>query len=296
MGLSSEGSIQWKETESHMGLRHEEERQGYQTEQTGSELEKGSEWTGSESIQREPPFVRAVSLNVNSLNKKTSIISEFITENHLDVLFLTETRLKLNTADDVLRDASPPNFSFFRHVSERTGRRGVAIQFSPVSHGRQIQFDNKETFECVVTVLKHDEWEEPVLSIDLYRPPPKTLITIRKFLKEFQELLNEFSQNYDNILGTGDFNIWVDCDKKKYVKEFKQLLSDNGFGMHPNEPTFHRSNHTLDLVLFRNVEVPHGEVWDHHISDHKPVQFDLRPVPRDKRKKQDEDRKRLKKG
>ncbi|XP_033973272.1 uncharacterized protein LOC117472210 [Trematomus bernacchii] len=79
MSLSSERSIQGKETESHMGLRHEEERQGHQTERTGSELEKGSEWTGSESIQRETPFVRATLLNVNSMNKKTSNISEFIT-------------------------------------------------------------------------------------------------------------------------------------------------------------------------------------------------------------------------
>ncbi|XP_034091051.1 uncharacterized protein LOC117558771 isoform X2 [Gymnodraco acuticeps] len=49
MSLSSaEGSIQGKETESHMGLRHEEERQGHQTEWTGSDQEKGSECTGSE--------------------------------------------------------------------------------------------------------------------------------------------------------------------------------------------------------------------------------------------------------
>ncbi|XP_010786487.1 uncharacterized protein isoform X3 [Notothenia coriiceps] len=49
MSLSSaEGSIQGKETEFHMGLRHEEERQGHQTEWTGSDQEKGSECTGSE--------------------------------------------------------------------------------------------------------------------------------------------------------------------------------------------------------------------------------------------------------
>ena len=153
----------------------------------------------------------------------------------LDVLFSTETFLKLDTAHDVLREASAPDFTSFHHVSELIGRRGVATQVSPVLHGEQIQFDNSiKTFECVVTALKHDEWEEPVLSINLYRPPEKTLITISNFRKEFQELLDEISINYNNIIVTGDLNIWVDCDWRTHAPEGADppLRSLSGSGPH----------------------------------------------------------------
>ncbi|KAL3046073.1 hypothetical protein OYC64_004145 [Pagothenia borchgrevinki] len=217
------------------------------------------------------------------MNNKTSITSELITGKQLDVLFSTETWLKLETADKVLRNATPEDFRFFLHVSrEVSGHRGTAIQFSKVLHGKQMQFDNKETFECVVTVLQHTEWEEPVLSINLYRPPKKNLTTIRNFLDEFQELLNQVYKNDKNIIVTGDFNIWVDCDEITYVKEFKELLSENGFDMHPMEPT-HCYGHTLDLVLCKNVEISDVKVHD-NISDHNTVYFNWRPVPRDKRK------------
>ncbi|KAL3054434.1 hypothetical protein OYC64_006716 [Pagothenia borchgrevinki] len=216
------------------------------------------------------------------MNNKTSNISKLITENKLDVFFSTETWLKSETtADNVLEEASPPNFRSFHHVSSEDGRRGVATQVSPVLHGRDKRVNNIKTFECVVTILEHKEWEKRVLSINLYRPPVKNLITIRNFLDEFQELLNMAYKKYNNIIVTGDFNIWVDCDNKTYVKEFLEFLRVNSFGMHPNEPTFSRSTHFLDLVLFRNVEVSGVKVREDQISDHYTVYFKWRPVQRD---------------
>ncbi|KAI4787179.1 hypothetical protein KUCAC02_036640 [Chaenocephalus aceratus] len=243
---------------------------------------------GGEGTQKQcclNTLVRAALLNVNSMEKKTSKISELITENQLAVLFTTETRLKSGLKSDmVLREASPPNFNFFYHVSEVTGRRGVAVQFSTlVLEGEQIQFQNTNTFEYVVAVLKHTEWEEPVLSINLYRPSEKTsqnLSTITNFLDEFQKLWDQVHEKYNNIIVTGDFNIWVDYDWMAYVTEFNKFLSCNDLDRHPNKPTFRRSSHILDLVLSRNVEVSDVEVKDNNISDHKTVYFKLKPKRR----------------
>ncbi|XP_010779307.1 uncharacterized protein [Notothenia coriiceps] len=226
-------------------------------------------------------FVRAALLNVNSMKEKTSKISKLITDNQLNVFFSTETWLKSSM---VLRKASPPNFDFIHHLSKVTGRRGVAIQFSTDLQVKEIPKDKEmKTFEYVVAVLKHDEWEEPVLSINLYRPSEKTSYTvdiITNFLEELQELLDQVLQNYNNILVTGDFNIWVDCEEMKYVQKFLNFLSDNSLVLHPTESTVSRSNHILDLVLVRNVEMSDVKVQNDHISDHYTVYFDLRPERR----------------
>ncbi|XP_035511382.1 uncharacterized protein LOC118323510 [Morone saxatilis] len=144
--------------------------------------------------QTPPGTIKVGLLNVRSMNNKQSRILELITQNNLDVFLTTETWLRDNNADTVLREASPQNYTY--HYQLRVGQRGggVANQFRQELQGENIPFDSITTFGCVVTVLHHDEWNQPVPIINVYHPPGYNKDQFRTFLDEFQKVKRLFQQ------------------------------------------------------------------------------------------------------
>ncbi|XP_051244370.1 uncharacterized protein LOC127356568 isoform X7 [Dicentrarchus labrax] len=233
------------------------------------------------TIQTPPGTIRVGLLNVRSMNNSRSRILELITQNNLDVFLTTETWLREDNADRVLREVSPQNYHYYYQV--RVGQRGggVANQFSQELQGENIPFDSLTTFECVVTVLHHDEWNQPVPVINVYHPPGYNRDQFRTFLDEFETLLAHFN-NYNSLIVTGDFNIWVDQERRSFTDEFYHIWPIYNLEQHVREPT-HEGGHTLDLVLTRNVEISGLVVRNDGISDHYTVDFKARPVSKDKR-------------
>ncbi|XP_036943967.1 nucleolin-like [Acanthopagrus latus] len=235
-----------------------------------------------------PGTIRLGFLNVQSMNKKENVISELIKQNKLDLLLLNETWLKRKKLK-VLHKASPKGFK--AHYQVRPGKKrggGVANLFlkalqrkpkSSDSSGKKIK---TTTFEFVVTELQHDDWNQPVLIINLYHPPGNSKEEFRKFLNEFQSLLDEV-ENYSSFIVTGDFNIHVNKvrrsnnkDRRSYTDEFYHVWPLYNLTQHVEEPT-HEAGNTLDLVLTRNVEVSGLFVQDDGVSDHYTVYFYAKP-------------------
>ncbi|XP_076607632.1 uncharacterized protein LOC143333471 [Chaetodon auriga] len=252
----------------------QEESDQVESDQEESDQEE-SDQEESDQEESDPAAIRVGLLNVRSMNNKPSDIKELITENKLDVLATTETHLNKARGDSVLRKASPDNFGFYHEVRGSRGG-GVAIQFSlELAHG-QIPFGVTTTFEYVATVLQRDEWDEPVLMINLYRRPGDNRGRFRPFLNEFEELLDEVFKKYNSIIVTGDFNIWVDYTKNSSL-EFEFLLLLRNLRQHVCEAT-HERGHTLDLVITRNVQISGLKVQNDHISDHYTVLFNAWPA------------------
>ncbi|KAF1380247.1 hypothetical protein PFLUV_G00184850 [Perca fluviatilis] len=247
-----------------------------------------------------PAAIRVALLNLWSMNNKTSRILELITQTNLDVFLSTETFLREDTADRVLREATPSNFNFYYQARASRGG-GTAIQFTQALQGQQIHFYFITTFEFVAAVLQHEEWDEPILIVNMCHRPGYNLTQFRAFLDEFQTLLDLLIiVDCNSIIVTGDFNIWVDVENRRAIDEFDWLLLINDLDQHVQEPT-HRAGHFLDLVITRNVEIFDLFVLDNGISDHYTVYFNARPVSKDTREKtkesmeQDEQAKRFKK-
>ncbi|KAK2894274.1 hypothetical protein Q8A73_016758 [Channa argus] len=203
-----------------------------------------------ESRPKASTAVRVALLNVQSMNNKRREVLDIITQNNLDVLCTTETWLQRHTGRDVLRDASPHDFSFYHQVRPYRGG-GVAVQFLNTLLHKRFHFNCKITrFEFVATVLKHNEWEEPVLIVNVYRPPGSNLIEFQEFLDQFKELLKQ-AESYKCVILTGDFNIWFDPETRSFTDEFLWLLPIYDFVQHVKVPT-HEAGHILDLVFSRN--------------------------------------------
>lgn len=203
-------------------------------------------------------------LNLRSMRNKGNKVLKLIESNSLNVFLTTETWLPGCIARTFLWEASPQNFTSY-YWSRDGGGGGVASQFSDILQTRQLQCANTTTFESVVTEVKHDEWDEPMLIVALYRPPRGRFST---FLDQFQMLLDAFN-NYSSIIIAGDFNIWVDCNTAR-TRKFQDVLEKYNFQQQVKSPT-HCKNHTLDLFISRNVEVSHLFVRNNTISDHCTV-------------------------
>ncbi|KAF3700637.1 hypothetical protein EXN66_Car016324 [Channa argus] len=230
-------------------------------------------------------------LNVRSLNNKVLRILQLIIKNTLDVVCTTETWSKEETGDAVLRRASPADFRFYYQARPSRGG-GAAIQVTPLLQSAQILFKCKTTtFEVAAAVLQHRDWDEPVLVISLYRRGASGA-KYDTFLDEFQDVLFEIFNLCDNIIVTGDFNIWVDDLRRG--ERFRCLLQAYDLSQHVREPT-HRRGHTLDLVITRNVKTSCLYVQNDGISDHYSIYFKARPKSRHtcekSKRKKDKDKK-----
>ncbi|XP_018542727.2 uncharacterized protein LOC108890346 [Lates calcarifer] len=213
-------------------------------------------------------------LNVRSINKKKSNISQLLKQLNMSVFCITETWTKKETAEKVLRESSAQNHSVCSVSREGQGG-GAAIQYLLSCKHQSNHSDFITTFQYVATVLQHDAWDTSVLVINVYHPPKDNLTRFNTFLNELQMLLDVF-ENSNNIIITGDFNIHVNNDKKTSTKLFKEFLKNNTLLQHVKVPT-HKGNNTLDLVITKNVEIFCLSVINYNISDHCLIKFKARP-------------------
>ncbi|XP_051797402.1 uncharacterized protein LOC127531665 isoform X4 [Acanthochromis polyacanthus] len=278
------------------GTGGEKQRRG---KRERSEDPRSSDFSSDTSSQttvseHSAPWCNMGLLNACSINNKQLRISDFIQKFHLDILALTETWLTEENGDQSLGKILPGEFTFYHQarVDQRGG--GVAVGHSNELEGTRVQSDEPfESFEYVTADLRHHEWDRPIRTITVYRPPRGNK---ENFLREFENLLKKFPKD-DSILITGDFNIKVNDENDNHATLFTEVLEANKFCQHVEEATHNRGN-TLDLVITRNVEIPDlrvkkpkpktetktnkktNEVTERNktISDHSLVKFRVCPT------------------
>ena len=113
-------------------------------------------------------------LNARSVRNKTTILNEFLTENRIDLIFLTETWLD-NASGSTIAGLLPPGF-FITHVprNESIGRGGgVGLLFREnltVSVFKPpVELPNYRSLEHLHCVLSLNEAKVHLIAV--YRPP-----------------------------------------------------------------------------------------------------------------------------
>jgi exonuclease III len=213
-------------------------------------------------------------LNARSVAGKETHISDFILDNSLHILAVTETWFKGNDRDKhSISQLIPPGYAIEQNPRKKRGG-GVALIYHKgltVKKSKEMceVLPSFETLDCVVT----NELSTRVIVV--YRPPPSAAnkLTPSQFLTDFAIFLEYFASYGGNMLIVGDFNIHVNSKEDTYARQFLCLVESYGYYQHVDCAT-HQRGHTLDLVLTRQCDVPlitDISVMDPVISDHFAV-------------------------
>lgn len=213
-------------------------------------------------------------LNPWSVCNKTSAINDFIVDQGVDLLAVTETWLKGDSRDQVvLQEISPPGYKVAQQA--RIGKGGgiamihhenINMKCTPITNSGQ--FTSFEAIKCDISV------KQSAIIFVIYRPPPsaKNGLSSKMFFTQFADFLEQHITSVKQLVILGDFNIHVDNPQDRDAQELHSLLDRFGLKQHVHQST-HRSGHTLDLVLSRSSEslVTNVHACDHGFPDHYPV-------------------------
>lgn len=225
--------------------------------------------------------LRMALLNTRSVKNKATEINNFITENTIDVLCMTETWLRDDGRDGMtLAELLPPAYKI-EHKPRAHGRGGgVGIVY--VDSGLSVKLTNSTPFPSFEHLCLNVCSKSMLFHIVLvYRPPPskKNKCTFLEFLENFSDLLSDVVLSKGKLIIQGDFNIHIENPIHTETSQFNALIQSYNLHQHVAAPT-HINGGTLDLILTRSSEttIANLEVVDPLLSDHSTVMFDLPTV------------------
>ena len=203
-------------------------------------------------------------LNPWSVCNKPDEINDFIADQRLDLLALTETWLSGDITDEpVISALLPSGFSLLQNPRKKRGG-GTAVVYRDSVKLKQVNnitpYESFELLECTFmsSVL--------VRLCIIYRPPGQ-LVT--SFLTDFADYMSHVLISAGHPLIVGDFNI---PSAGAHAANFESLCKCLDLKQHILGPT-HRNGNTLDLVLTRSDDPLVQSVMscDHGFPDHFPV-------------------------
>jgi hypothetical protein len=212
------------------------------------------------------------------MRNKMSVVTEFLNEHSLDLLFLTETWLHESEKGNIEAVLNPLNYSI-KHVPRSDDPNsfggGVAVIFKNIFSSIHIlpDFNSTDSFEIMALSFRVNNISFKTALV--YRPGhPGTDIS---FLEQFESVLESFSNFEDNFYICGDFNYWINCPNgKPYTPNFINIIESHNCVNLINEPT-HTAGNTLDLVICNKENKNIGEFVvypiDKNISDHAFIKF-----------------------
>lgn len=216
-------------------------------------------------------------MNARSVRNKAANIKDYIVEEAIDLMLITETWLRPDPADNVaIADLKPPGYSVLHEArpSSRAGGVGI-VHRDTIKANKASEIKTFKSFEHIHVEAKIKSVAYRLLVV--YRPPPspKNRSTPSDFFVEFDSLLQDVILLKGRLIIVGDINFHLDDVMDPNSIKLTDLL--DGYGLHQLVSVPTRGKHTLDVVITHIEEDPVENicVTDPLLSDHKVVTFHL---------------------
>ena len=203
--------------------------------------------------------------------RKSTAIVDYVVENDLDIIAITETWL---TTDDRAAPGEITPDGYKLHHVPRTSRRGGGVAVLCKSTFQTHVSDSHprtKSFESTNILISSGSCS--VRLIVIYRPDrsKRNPHSFGDFLTEFTEMLHGLVLDRSNLLIVGDFNVHVNNTGDVEARRFLDCLTSYSMVQHVTFPT-HVHGHTLDLLISRSTETIVSNVSSVYldISDHEP--------------------------
>ncbi|XP_072018281.1 uncharacterized protein [Amphiura filiformis] len=204
--------------------------------------------------------------NAQSLRNRTTTISDYLIQDNVDIMFVTESWLNINDSV-VIGECTPPSYDFLNFPRGTSDHGGIAFIHKQSMNVQIVNLDYD------YTTFEYASIADPINGVQyivIYRPPPskENGFLQSTFLNEFESFISEVALMPRKVVIIGDFNIHVDMPYKPEVKRFLSSLDTSGFHQHVISPT-HSYGHILDLVISRLDDNIVRSCWvqDDHLSN-----------------------------
>ena len=206
--------------------------------------------------------------NARSICNKVPAVLELLTDNKVDICFLTESWLKVS---DKAKYAEIREYGYNILSAPRKGcGGGVGFLFNPKTVDlKKHNVKSYKSFEVLEAVLK-DQSELIRLSV-IYRTTQftskaKYADTRRTlFYQEFTDYLEVLHTKPGRPIISGDFNFHMEDKNNIATKKFIDVYTSKGFTQHNTMPTHNDS--ILDLVLTSKAICDQVSITDLHVVD-----------------------------
>ncbi|CAJ1050928.1 LOW QUALITY PROTEIN: uncharacterized protein LOC116399339 [Xyrichtys novacula] len=194
-----------------------------------------------------PHHLNLALFNTRSLTSKGLILQDFIMDNKLDFLFLTETWHKPLDYFS-LNQATPTGYTYIDKPRLEGRGGGIATIHNKDLKIISLSMPTVSSFEHVALKLPGSP---PLIIAIIYRPPKPN----PDFLTELSDLLTQLCALSPSVLLLDDFNIHIDNPSCSLACEFLDILQCFSFTQHCHFPT-HNHGHILDLICSTGLETP----------------------------------------
>ena len=236
------------------------------------------------SVQRKDnQSLRMAIINPWSVANKALAIQDFIIDQDLDLLAITETWLTGSEGDKpIIQELLPRGFKIV-HQERTSGRGGgIAVVYRETLKLKRVQQTNYDSFEYIECCIHTSAM---IRLCVVYRPPGRSGVV--KFCDDFNDYASQTLSSLGLPLIVGDFNYHVNkCDNYE-ANTFKDMLQSLDLRQHIKDAT-HKNGNILDLVITRCQDdiIASSKTVDFGFPDHFPVFLDLKlrkpPMPQRK--------------
>ena len=201
-----------------------------------------------------PGHLNSTSINIGSLNicaaaHKTGSIHDIISDFHLDVLALCETRIKSDDPPAVKEGLAPDDFCVLHEHRDPSRAHpsggGLALvhrNFVIVrSHPLASTLTSHPSFE--LQLVKVTSTTPSLTVANVYRPPQTSLAS---FYNELADTLTSVASSTERLLVVGDLNCPGD-GPTSINAELSEVFESLGLVQHVHEPT--RLGNLLDIIV-----------------------------------------------
>lgn len=190
--------------------------------------------------------LKFLQVNTESIKSNKELISNYITEENIDIGIFCETWCK-NT-DNI----KFPNYNLFLN-NRPDGYGGVGVLVKDIFHSSTLLLNNYLPIEAILVEISHQNFSIKVISI--YIPPN---IDSKRAEEKFQSLLNDF-ENEQHLIIAGDINahnyLWESHSHQDtrgrllsdIITNSKLIIQNNGD--HTYQDTFRHSTTAIDITL-----------------------------------------------
>ena len=214
--------------------------------------------------------------NGQSIVDKSQVITDFRTDNDIDIYLFVETWLSEDNHSKVISELKGETCNFINYPRPYSGRGGgigclYKKQLSIHHSVPPLTLTSMQALELCLSV-----YSKKYTIVVIYRSEPvdKHKYAMSTFFKEFSELLAYYNNKKNEVIFTGDFNFHVNNLNNTNAKKFMCILDTFNLIQHIHEPT-HKHGNTLDLIITRKTSKAYGFRVSSQLSDHNNILFNL---------------------